>query len=89
MSSGTRWGSESRNPGGVARCPWRRDRCPGPAQVVGRVALSGGVVGLPMVLPMVGTLNEGVESIETVGLPSFEGFLGFHGGFLCVSKTEG
>ena len=48
-----------------------------------------GVVGLPMVLPMVGTLNEGVESIETVGLPSFEGFLGVQGGFLCVSKTEG
>jgi hypothetical protein len=71
--------------GGVARCPWHRDRCPGPAQVVGRVALSGGVVGLPMV----GTVNEGVKPLEIQKLSRFEGILGSQGGFLCVSKTEG
>ncbi len=42
-----------------------------------------------MVLPMVGTVNEGVKPLEIQKLSRFEGILGFQGGFLCVSKTEG
>ena len=42
-----------------------------------------------MVLPMVGTVNEGVKAVEIAELRGFEGFLGVQGGFLCVSKTEG
>jgi hypothetical protein len=48
-----------------------------------------GVVGLPMVLPMVGTLNEGVKPVETHRPSRFDGILRVQGGFLCVSKTEG
>ena len=44
---------------------------------------------LPMVLPMVGTRNEGVKPLETRRPPRFDGILGVQGGFLCVSKTEG
>lgn len=36
----------------------------------------GGVVGLPMVLSMVGTANEGVKRLEIHRRPRFEGILG-------------
>jgi hypothetical protein len=44
---------------------------------------------LPMVLPMVGTLNEGVKPVETHRPSRFDGILRVQGEFLCVSKTEG
>jgi hypothetical protein len=41
-----------------------------------------------MVLPMVGTLNEGVESIETVDFPVSKGFWGFTAGFYASPKPK-